>query len=434
MDTGRGQQWGALAALVFTVCCPQQSAAQATITVNTTQQGITNGQCSLQEATYASEFKSNTAINQTSPDNAYTTGCIAGTGNGDTIVLPAGAVFTFDHLWDGDAHNKFGPTATPIILSKITIEGNGATLQWQETFDPGNSRLFAVGTGDGPFGVSGTGNLTLKNVHVRGFHIRGGYGYTGGGGGLGAGGAIYVNEAFLTVENSTFENNGALGGDAVRIDPYDSGGGGEDCREMAVRGATLRAAVAVARVVTAGSALGQHAMQMIVALEEVVAGRFFMEKTVKPETKVGFTALAGFAVVETVATFQTMVTTHLVRAAVVVVVLTFAGVSFGAGRMAPGVTTAVAAAAVRAMVGRVVSAAAAVVVGCTHFSLLAGAAALEEEVERHPAPSVLLPPAKVAPSAAMLTRGMAAAARWAAPYSITTAPCGCTTAPSSTIG
>src|SRR5215467_7744980 len=155
---------------------------------------------------------------------------------------------------------------------------------------------------------------------------------------------------------------------------------GEDCREMVVRGATLRAAVAVARVVTAGSALGQHAMQMIVALEEVVAGRFFMEKTVKPETKVGFTALAGFAVVETVATFQAMVQTHLVRAAVVVVVLTFAGVSFGAGRMAPGVTTAVAAAAVRAMVGRVVSAAAAVVVGCTHFSLLAGAAALEEEV------------------------------------------------------
>ena len=48
------------------------------------------------------EFKSNTAINATSPDTAYTTGCMAGTGDGDTIVLPAGAVFTFDHFWDGD--------------------------------------------------------------------------------------------------------------------------------------------------------------------------------------------------------------------------------------------------------------------------------------------------------------------------------------------
>src|SRR5215813_12010476 len=179
MDTGRGQQWGALAALVFTVCCPQQSAAQATIQVTTTQQGITNGQCSLQEAIYASEFKSNTAIKSTSPDSAYTTGCVAGTGNGDTIVLPAGAVFTFDHFWDGDAYNKFGPTATPIIFSKIIIEGNGATLQWQDTFRPGNSRLFAIGKGSGPFTITGTGELTLKNVYVKGFHIKGGDGAQG---------------------------------------------------------------------------------------------------------------------------------------------------------------------------------------------------------------------------------------------------------------
>jgi hypothetical protein len=34
----------------------------ATIQVNTTQQGVTNGQCSLQEAIHASEFKQNKAI------------------------------------------------------------------------------------------------------------------------------------------------------------------------------------------------------------------------------------------------------------------------------------------------------------------------------------------------------------------------------------
>jgi len=220
------------AALTLLACFGQESQAQVTITVNTTQQGITNGQCSLQEAIYASEFKSNIAIRSTSPDSAYTTGCMAGTGDGDTIVLPAGAIFTFDHFWEGDAYNKFGPTATPIIFSKIIIEGNGATLQWQDTFSPGNSRLFAIGSGSGPFSLSGTGNLMLSNVYVKGFHIKGGDADPypdsnvdggGGGGGLGAGGAIYVSEGSLTIDNSTFDNNGAVGGNGGR---GRTGGGG----------------------------------------------------------------------------------------------------------------------------------------------------------------------------------------------------------------
>ena len=172
--------------------------------------GVTSGQCSLQEAIYASEFKSNTAVQSTNPDVTYTTKCTAGTGD-DTIVLPPGAVFTFDHFWDGDSHNIFGPTATPIISSKITIEGNGATLQWENRWSPGNSRLFAIGTVNDENFPSGTGDLTLKNVYIKNFHIKGGNGGDGGGGGLGAGGAIY-NEGNLTVENSTFENNGAVGG------------------------------------------------------------------------------------------------------------------------------------------------------------------------------------------------------------------------------
>jgi hypothetical protein len=113
------------------LCFAQPSAAQAMINVNTTQQGVTTGQCSLQEAIYATEFQSNTAVDTTDPNHTYTTGCVAGTGKGDTIVLPAGLVFQFDHFWNQDANNTFGATATPL------------TLQWVGS---GNSRLFASKT------------------------------------------------------------------------------------------------------------------------------------------------------------------------------------------------------------------------------------------------------------------------------------------------
>jgi hypothetical protein len=85
-------------AATLAICFAQYCAA-STIQVNTTQQGGTNGQCSLQEAIYATELKTNEAIDSTDPDSFYTTGCVAGTGNGDTIVLPLGTVFTFDHAW-----------------------------------------------------------------------------------------------------------------------------------------------------------------------------------------------------------------------------------------------------------------------------------------------------------------------------------------------
>ena len=125
------------------------------------------------------------------------------------LSCPLTRSFNFTQFWDGDAHNIFGPTATPVIISTITIEGNGATLQWTGV---GNSRLFAVAIVNDPDFPSGTGNLTLRNVYIKGFHVKGGDGGTmGGGGGLGAGGAIYVATT-LTVENSTFDSNGAVGG------------------------------------------------------------------------------------------------------------------------------------------------------------------------------------------------------------------------------
>jgi hypothetical protein len=217
------------AALLLMVCCAQPGMAQATIQVDTTQQGVTDGHCSLQEAIYATEFKSNTAIRATPPDSFYNTGCTPGTGNGDVITLSAGAVFTFDHPWNADSHNSFGPTATPLIFSKITIEGNGATLQGMSTFSPLNSRLFAIGTVNDPNFPSGTGNLTLRNVYIKNFSIRGGDGASGdvaGGGGLGAGGAIY-NEGILTIDKSTFENNRAGGGNGGKnLSSSGSTGGG----------------------------------------------------------------------------------------------------------------------------------------------------------------------------------------------------------------
>ena len=192
---------------------------------------MTNGLCSLQEAIYSSEFKANIAVGSTNPDTFYTTGCEAGTAKGDRIALPGLAVFTFDHFWGGDSHNVYGPTATPVIFVPMTIEGNGATLQWMDRVgaSPSNSRLFAVGKVNEPGFAVGTGDLALRNVYVKSFHVKGGNGGNyGGGGGLGAGGAIFV-DGFLTVENSTFENNGAVGGNGsgggALTGTYGGGGG-----------------------------------------------------------------------------------------------------------------------------------------------------------------------------------------------------------------
>jgi hypothetical protein len=194
----------------------------------------TTGGCSLKEAIYSATLHDTLdgvhgiAIDYTIPDHFITTGCEIGSGN-DTIILPTGAIpptfqLTMDTSWD--AHNPYGPTATPIINSNITVQGYGATLQWAGT---GHARAFAVGpaTITTPNGVSsGTGSLTLLNVQVTGFAAKGGDGAQGGGGGLGAGGAIYVQNGSLTVENSTFDANVATGGNGAGGGVAAGGGGG----------------------------------------------------------------------------------------------------------------------------------------------------------------------------------------------------------------
>ncbi|HEX6804603.1 MAG TPA: DUF11 domain-containing protein [Terriglobales bacterium] len=214
----------------------------AQIVVNTTAQGITSGQCSLQEAIYAAEFGTNKAVSQyfNGKDVTYQTGCTDPTGNWNTIVLQ-NVTYQFNALWDGDTHNPFGPTATPVIFKPITIQGNGATLQWTGA---GYSRLFAiaevsVNNLDDGTSYSGTGNLTLQDVWVRGFKVHGGNGTCGGGGGMGAGGAIYLGKVssgtpVLTIVNSTFDGNTATGGSGsdksncsvIAFDNTKPGGGG----------------------------------------------------------------------------------------------------------------------------------------------------------------------------------------------------------------
>jgi uncharacterized repeat protein (TIGR02543 family) len=215
-------------------------ALAARIYVTTEDPGIGTGACSLQEAIYSSVLHDTVdgthgiAIDATDPDHFITTGCVIGDGN-DTIVLPLKGVLTMTGplqpygYVDGDAYNPYGPTATPLIFSTITIEGDGATLQW----DPnaaGNVRLFAIGAASikTPNGTAGgIGSLTLRNVYVKGFRAKGGDGgQSGGGGGLGAGGAIYLQNGSLVVEHSTFEGNQAVGGNgAVENGGYGGGGG-----------------------------------------------------------------------------------------------------------------------------------------------------------------------------------------------------------------
>jgi hypothetical protein len=196
----------------------------ARIVVGTVDQKISSdGPCSLQEAIYSAELQSNIAIDATDPDDFITTNCTPGTGN-DTIVLPPGATFSLTSFLDGDAYNPYGPTATPIIFSTITIEGHGAKLVWNGA---GNVRLFAVGPASiqTPNGtVSGTGNLTIQNVEIQGFRAKGGDGLCGGGGGMGAGGAIYIQFGSLTIQNSTLGGNSATGGDGIF--PCVTGGAG----------------------------------------------------------------------------------------------------------------------------------------------------------------------------------------------------------------
>ena len=159
--------------------------------------------------------------------------CEAGNGD-DVILLQPGAVYTMTGI-ENDPFAVMGPTATPVVLSTIVIEARGAQLvraNPNRDFAGVNFRAFAVANaffvdpnGEMPIAGDGRGKLTIREAFIKGFTAKGGDGESGGGGGLGAGGAIYVTGAELTVEWSTFQDNGAGGGNGSP-QFHDSGGGG----------------------------------------------------------------------------------------------------------------------------------------------------------------------------------------------------------------
>ena len=127
------------------------------------------------------------AADITVTDAASLSAAIAGASAGDRILLQNDIAL--------------GTTLLPPVLSNITIDGNGHTID-----AGGNNRIFFLDS-----------SATIQNVTLTGGKAtggNGGAGQNGGGGGLGAGGAIFVNSGTATIANVGFTNNSATGGNA----------------------------------------------------------------------------------------------------------------------------------------------------------------------------------------------------------------------------
>jgi hypothetical protein len=239
----------AAAIAVFATAMPADRSDAGVIFVTSTEQKISaTGGCSLPEAIAAANYDNNIAIKGYDANHdplfiqtqCYRKGDVGDPS--DLIVLPVKATFLMDHIVD-DADNYMGPTATPMITSNITIDAKGSTLQYVPTFGvlhAGTFHTWPVQTWFRAFAVDSGGSLELRSAYVRGFVVHGGNGGfisgaesissdhndSGGGGGMGAGGAIYVRGGNLLISGSTFEGNGAIGGDGARKPGGGGGGGG----------------------------------------------------------------------------------------------------------------------------------------------------------------------------------------------------------------
>jgi hypothetical protein len=184
-----------LAGAALLLALGQGVATAATITVTTNNPNVVaDGQCSLIEA-----------IVNANDDAATHPDCAAGIG-ADTIFLPANANVTLNA-----AVPQFGlAIGLPWITSRITIEGNGATIARQ-----GNAPAFAL------MAVAFLGDLTLQSVT-----LSGGASPIGGGvlnfntltiknstisGNTSSvyGGGIFNQDGILVIDNSTISNNTA---------------------------------------------------------------------------------------------------------------------------------------------------------------------------------------------------------------------------------
>jgi List-Bact-rpt repeat protein len=215
---------------VLTICglslLTAPSSRANVIYVTNTDDVLAQGGCSLKDAIWASLLQKSII----GPPGGIPTQCVAGSGN-DVIVLPPNSLFLISSTNGAGEDSYLGWTATPIITSTIVIEAFGSTIQYvssapqlpacNDTISTDCQavfRLFAVGPG---------GNLTIRNANIVGFTNLGGNGGSGGGGGgMGAGGAIYVQGGSLTVDSTTFQNNGATGGTGGDTSIANGGGGG----------------------------------------------------------------------------------------------------------------------------------------------------------------------------------------------------------------
>jgi hypothetical protein len=234
----------ALGILIFLACGARTSAQSSSIIYVTSLDdtiGAGKGR-TLKEAIYSASLRASLAIGNDVVRDGYPvylpTQCVPGRGD-DIIVLPtsdAPVVFQLSSIIV-DVANPVSLAGLPPITSKITIEGNGATITWNNatcqtsyaiwtnpsTSEVCNARLFVV---------TDSGNLTILDTHVKGFAVQGGSGVVAGsGGGLEAGGAIYVRDGQLTVVRSTFDGNSGTGGNGGGLaagfgSPNGGGGGG----------------------------------------------------------------------------------------------------------------------------------------------------------------------------------------------------------------
>src|SRR5262249_40858654 len=151
--------------------------AAATITVTTNNPNIAaDGQCSLIEA-----------IVNANNDAATFADCPAGSG-ADTIALPANANITLSAVF-ANTYGQFGsPVGLPPIASRITIEGNGATIARQGNA-PAFGLIFVKGNFSPPGIPSTPGDLTLRSLTL-----------TGGSsfGGLSNGGTLRIENSIIS--------------------------------------------------------------------------------------------------------------------------------------------------------------------------------------------------------------------------------------------
>jgi hypothetical protein len=237
-----------LAGAALLLALGQGVATAATITVTTNNPNIaSDGQCSLVEA-----------IVNANNDAATHADCPAGSG-ADTIVLPVNADVMLSAVYCNMYGQFCSPVGLPPITSRVTIEGNGATIGRQ-----GNAPAFRLMTvrnsgdltlqnvtlrGGSSSGVSNFGTLSIKNSIVSGNAGRGVSnggtltianstisGNTGGGvynGGIGTiinstisgntanvGGGVFNTNGRLTITNSTIAGNRANRGGGVSNSQY----------------------------------------------------------------------------------------------------------------------------------------------------------------------------------------------------------------------